>query len=644
MASNLEYTLGLEVGKAISALRSFQNALGQSQPNVEKLRGSIQGVERTATSTGGRLLEMGNSLKTALAGAAAAIGAFEGLRLATDQFKKSIEEAASFEQIKVGFTVLLQSGQKAKDMLAGLSAFADTTPFRMPELAQAARTLLAFGEPAKDVMNDLRRLGDVAAGVQAPIGEIAELFGKARSEGTLFSIDIRELTRRGIPIIGELAKQFHVSENAVRDLAETGRIKFADLQAALVNLTSRGGMFAGMIRAQGATFNGMISTMQDALGALYREFGTPLLDPLKAGVGAITAILAGWKTTAQEWGATLSNALKGALAIVQNGDAGAAFGAALQLGIAKSVNLLYKGAMGTVAALATGLAAGAGVLIQAISKPAVWKTLADGMNYVGAKLAVAVSRALADALAEVPGMSSVALGLNKAANQANTDANKSEDAVRDDLKNTDVQEVARNAAAATSVTADVFKAGFAGAHNVMDEDKPAAALAGTIQKANATNNPLPIYYDNEGNPYGAGAPFGSPDSQMPKPGTPASRPTASDLGPAWRAFIQGQLPTPEPDPGPGTINGQPAAGVLGPGRPTLPGRPGALTLPGPRASLAQPIPNLNARAEAAVGGAYARPDPNTALTAANTKDIAATLKRLLDTVQRSDRTPAGVFT
>jgi hypothetical protein len=36
----------------------------------------------------------------------------------------------------------------------------------------------------------LRRIGDVSAGVQAPISEIAELYGKARVQGRLFAEDI----------------------------------------------------------------------------------------------------------------------------------------------------------------------------------------------------------------------------------------------------------------------------------------------------------------------------------------------------------------------------------------------------------------------------------------------------------------------
>ena len=76
------------------------------------------------------------------------------------------------------------------------------------ELADAGRKLIAFGESADSVPETLRRIGDVSAGVQAPVNEIAELYGKARVQGRLFAEDINQLTGRGIPIIQQLARQF----------------------------------------------------------------------------------------------------------------------------------------------------------------------------------------------------------------------------------------------------------------------------------------------------------------------------------------------------------------------------------------------------------------------------------------------------
>jgi hypothetical protein len=46
------------------------------------------------------------------------------------------------------------------------------------------------------VPEPLRRIGDVSAESQAPIHEIAELYGKARVQGRLFGEDLNEPKRK----------------------------------------------------------------------------------------------------------------------------------------------------------------------------------------------------------------------------------------------------------------------------------------------------------------------------------------------------------------------------------------------------------------------------------------------------------------
>ena len=66
-------------------------------------------------------------------------------------------------------------------------------------------------------LSDRRRRAILARLAKSPatVNQIAELYGKARVQGRLFAEDINQLTGRGIPIIGELAKQFGVSDSQV---------------------------------------------------------------------------------------------------------------------------------------------------------------------------------------------------------------------------------------------------------------------------------------------------------------------------------------------------------------------------------------------------------------------------------------------
>jgi tape measure domain-containing protein len=191
---------------------------------------------------------------------------------------KSISLAAELEQTEVAFTTLLGSGEAASQMMKDLQSFAASTPFQFTELADGAKKLAAFGVETEDIIESMRMLGDVSAGIGAPIGEIAEIYGKAKVQGRLFMEDINQLTGRGIPIIQELAAQFGVTESEVRDLVSSGQVNFGHLEQAFVRLTSEGGKFSGMMEAQSQTIGGLWSTLKDNVTISLATIGTTIID------------------------------------------------------------------------------------------------------------------------------------------------------------------------------------------------------------------------------------------------------------------------------------------------------------------------------------------------------------------------------
>lgn len=213
---------------------------------------------------------------------------------------KSIIAAGQLEQTTVAFTTMLGSAERSTALLKELQTFAATTPFEFTEITAASKKLLAFGVNAEDITSTLRSLGDVSSGIGAPIGEIAELYGKAKTQGRLFAEDINQLTGRGIPIIAELAKQFNVSESEIRGLVESGKVGFPNLQLAFENMTAAGAQFGGLMEAQSKTLPGMWSNLMDAIGQSSVVLGQELIktfdlkDKLAGvieGLSQITALL-----------------------------------------------------------------------------------------------------------------------------------------------------------------------------------------------------------------------------------------------------------------------------------------------------------------------------------------------------------------
>ena len=194
---------------------------------------------------------------------------------------KSLFAAADMEAVEGQFETLLGSTSKAKKLVGEMKDFANSTPFKFPELAEAGRMLLAMGGSAESVVGELRMLGDIASGVGMPIGELAEIFGKARSQMQMTMEDINQLGGRGIPILALLARQFKTSTGEVRGLVSAGKVGFADVEKAMRGMTTEGGKFFEMTQRQAKTTIGLWSTLSDSLGELSRAFGTPFLQELK---------------------------------------------------------------------------------------------------------------------------------------------------------------------------------------------------------------------------------------------------------------------------------------------------------------------------------------------------------------------------
>src|SRR5690606_5081954 len=96
-----------------------------------------------------------------------------------------IKLAGEMEQATIAFTTMTGSAEKARAVLGEIEQFAVKTPFQFPELVDGAKRLMAFGIAADQIIPTMTMLGDISAGLNIPIGEMAQLYGKARVQGQL---------------------------------------------------------------------------------------------------------------------------------------------------------------------------------------------------------------------------------------------------------------------------------------------------------------------------------------------------------------------------------------------------------------------------------------------------------------------------
>jgi tape measure domain-containing protein len=373
------------------------------------LAGAASAVAATAKKIAGIGLKAGVA-GAAGAGAAAVAGLFKGVSLAAD-----------FEQTKVAFTTLVGDAGRAQKVLGDLRKLGAETPFEFPELADAGKKLIAFGEGSDTVASTLRRIGDISAGVGAPVSEIAELYGKARVQGRLFSEDINQLTGRGIPIIQELAKQFGVSDSEVKKLVESGQVGFPNIEAAFVSMTSQGGKFNGMMQAQSKTTTGLFSTLKDGFNEVLLTIGQPINDAIRPLIASAIEMVGKLMPMAQAAGQKIRDGIMFVIAAVKSGQLLNLVGSSLKLGFLIGVDFLWRALTAAFGSASTLLAEGvklfatifaenlksAGVLVAEIFKNAVkivsvmltadfWKGLWNALQAVFFGLIASVQKMLAN--------------------------------------------------------------------------------------------------------------------------------------------------------------------------------------------------------------------------------------------------------
>ena len=202
--------------------------------------------------------------------AAAAFGA--GFT-AKELIQNIIQVRGEFQQLEVAFTTMLGSSEKANVLMAQLTETAAKTPFDLQGVANGARQLLAYGTSAEDVNETLIRLGNIAAGLSQPLGDLVYLYGTTMTQGRLYTQDLNQFTGRGIPMIKELAKEFGVAESEIKGMVEAGMIGFPEVQKVIQNLTNEGGMFFNLMQEQSKTITGQISNIGDSFSMMLNEIG-----------------------------------------------------------------------------------------------------------------------------------------------------------------------------------------------------------------------------------------------------------------------------------------------------------------------------------------------------------------------------------
>lgn len=183
----------------------------------------------------------------------------------------AVSSASDYEQQRVAFETMLGSADRARQLMTEIAQFAKETPFELPQVVEGSKQLLAFGFAQEQIIPTMRQLGDLAAGLGVPIGQLTTVYGQVRVAGRLMGQDLLQFTNAGVPLIEALATTLHKPQSEIKDLVEQGKIGFPQVQDAITSLTGEGSKFGGMMEKQSHTLSGVWSNIKDGFGQALRS-------------------------------------------------------------------------------------------------------------------------------------------------------------------------------------------------------------------------------------------------------------------------------------------------------------------------------------------------------------------------------------
>ena len=276
---SIKFDAIIETAKVVSGFRDIQNAVRQTAERVEKEGKTIDDV----------ISNIQNSFNIAIGGWS--VGKF---------VNQMMQVRGQFQQTEMAFKTMLQSEEKANELMKQMIHTAAITPFGVEDVTEGAKQLLAFNVAAEDVNKTLIGLGDVAAGMGLNLSDLVMLYGTTIAKGKMDTQDLYQFLNRGIPIADEVAKVMGLDvSNAIKEVQKqikAGKVTSDIFIQAMQSMTSEGSKFGGLMEAQSKTISGQISNIEDGIEQMFNELGKSQEGVINTGLDIVSKLVDNWES------------------------------------------------------------------------------------------------------------------------------------------------------------------------------------------------------------------------------------------------------------------------------------------------------------------------------------------------------------
>lgn len=244
------------------------------------------------------------NLKTLLAAVAAGFAAQKFII-------QPINLADAYSSALIGFSTLL-GDSAGQQMMNDLDEFAKATPFKSSEVISQSQRMLAMGWDAKNIIDDMRTIGDAAAATgkgEQGLQQIVTALSQIKTKGRLSTEELNQLAEAGVS-----AKRY-IAEGLGYGSGDEGIAKMTkDLEnGAIASDKALGALLSGMKEYEGMmdktaneTVSGLKSQIEDTFEInIFRRWGQGLQDGAKSAFGSIVTLLGEAEGSLEKFGDTV---------------------------------------------------------------------------------------------------------------------------------------------------------------------------------------------------------------------------------------------------------------------------------------------------------------------------------------------------
>ncbi len=223
-------------------------------------------------------------------------GAFFSMQAAKTFAQKIFTVRQEIESLQTSFRILVGDKDKADALFQGIKDFAVSTPMQMKDLASAAQTMMGFGIPLEQIMQNLKAIGDVSMGDAQRFQGLALSFSQMSAAGKLMGQDLMQMINAGFNPLATISEKTGKSIGVLKDEMSKGAISADMVRQAFIDATSEGGKFNGMLEEQSKTLKGAYSNLEGAIDDMLNSLGEKMQGTFTSAIDAATYLAKNYET------------------------------------------------------------------------------------------------------------------------------------------------------------------------------------------------------------------------------------------------------------------------------------------------------------------------------------------------------------